>query len=121
MAGELEERKDYRAACRKAGLNTVEEELDEADLIRTFRIINGDDKVKKEDFWQMEEAREGLGRRRFKVKELKRTIATQRKDIRKRSFSSRVQDPWNNLNDSVKEAKNPKGFRIAYRKSKKLV
>ena len=43
MAGELEERKDYRAACRKAGLNTVEEELDEADLIRTFRIINGDD------------------------------------------------------------------------------
>ena len=62
-----------------------------------------------------------MGRRRFKVKELKRTIATQRKDIRKRSFSSRVQDPWNNLNDSVKEAKNPKGFRIAYRKSKKLV
>ena len=69
----------------------------------------------------MEEARAGIGRRRFKEKEIKRTIATQRKAIRKNSFSSRIQDPWNNLENSVKQAKNPKSFRIAYRKSKKLV
>ena len=121
MAGGLMDRNTYREACRKAGLNTVEEQLDEADMVRTFRIINGNNKVSKETFWQMEEARQGAGRRRFKEKEVKGTVATQRKDIRKKSFGSRTQDPWNLLEDKVKLAKNPKAFRIAYRKSKHLV
>ena len=121
MAGGLMDRNTFKEACRKAGLNTIEEELDTADMVRTFRIINGNDKVNKEIFWQMEEARQGAGRRRFKVKEVKRTIAVQRKDIRKKSFGSRTQDPWNILEDKVKLAKNPKAFRTAYRRSKHLV
>ena len=120
MAG-LGGRSDYKEACKKAGMNSIEDELDEADMMRTFRILNGDDKINKETFWTIEEAREGAGRRRFKQKELKRTIATQRKDIRKKSFGSRVQDPWNLLEDSVKQAKTPQAFRRSYRKSKNLV
>ena len=80
-------------------------------LVRTFRILNGNDNVKKETFWQLEEPREGAGRRRFKEKE----------DIRKRSFGSRIQDPWNLLVNNVKQARNPKAFRNMYRKSKNLV
>ena len=53
------------------------EELDTADMVRTFRIINGNDKVNKEIFWEMEEARQGAGRRRFKVKDVKRTGTVQ--------------------------------------------
>ena len=121
MSGLLDHRGNYKEACRKACMNTVEEELNMADMVRTFRIINGDDKLKKENFWKMEEARPGAGRRRFKEKEVKRTIATQRKDLRKKSFSSRIQDPWNSLEDSVKQEKNPKGFRSAYKKTMKLV
>ena len=113
--------KSYRENCREAGLNTVEEQLDEADMVRVFRIINGNDDVEKTSFWTMEEARNGAGRRRFKVKEIKRTVAMQRKDIRKRSFASRVQDPWNTLSDNVKLAKTPKAFRTSYRKEKQLV
>ena len=45
----------------------------------------------------------------------------QRKDVRKKSFASRVQDPGNSLSDSVKLVKTPKAFRKAYRKAKKLV
>ena len=111
----------YREACREAGLNTVQEELDEADLVRVFRIMNGDDKVDKNIFWTLEEAREGLGRRRFKEKEIRRTVALQRKDIRKKSFASRIQDPWNTLSDSVKQSRNPKEFRASYRKANNLV
>ena len=121
MAGVLGDRSGYIEACRKEGMNTLEEDLDEADMIRTFRILNGNDNVKKETFWQLEEPREGAGRRRFKEKEIKRTIGTQRKDIRKRSFGSRIQDPWNLLRDSVKQARTPKAFRNLYRKSKNLV
>ena len=113
--------KSYREACREAGINTLEEELDEADMLRVFRIMNGDDKVDKEYFWTLEQARPGVGRRRFREKEVKRTIAVQRKDLRKKSFASRVQDPWNSLSDTVKSAKNPKAFRKAYRREKNLV
>jgi hypothetical protein len=113
--------KSYREACREAGLNTVEEQLDEADMVRVFRIMNGDDKIDKTMFWTMEEPRQGAGRRRFNEKEIRRNVAGQRKDVRKRSFASRVQDPWNSLQDSVKQAKTPKSFRKAYRKEKQLV
>ena len=112
---------NYREACRKAGLNTIQEELDEADMVRTFRIMYGHDKLDKKVFWKMEEARPGAGRRRFREKEVKRTIADQRKAIRKNSFASRVQDPWNKLEDSVKLCKTPKAFRKAYRRAKHLV
>ena len=117
MAGGLG---DYEEACKKVGMNTVEQELDKADLVRTFRILNGDDKIDKEIFWKLEEARPGAGRRRFKEKEIRRTIAMQRKEIRKRSFGSRIQDPWNLLEDRVKLAKTPTAFRKAYRKSRNL-
>ena len=113
--------KSYRKACKDAGLNTVEEQLDEADMVRVFRIMNKNDNIDKNLFWNIEEAREGAGRRRFKEKEIRRTVAGQRKDVRKRSFASRVQDPWNSLQDSVKQAKTPKSFRNAYRKEKNLV
>ena len=110
--------KSYYEACKEAGLNTVQEELDEADMVRVYRILNGNDKVDKKMFWTMEEPREGAGRRQFKEKEIRRTLAMQRKKIRKESFASRVQDPWNSLSDSLKTAKTPKSFRRAYRKEK---
>ena len=78
MVGGLK-RSDYKEACRKAGLNRVEEELDMTDLIRTFRILNNNDKINKEKFLELEEAREGAGRRRFRVKEIKRTLAVQKR------------------------------------------
>ena len=76
--------------------------------------------LSKEIFWKMEEPRPGVGRRRFKEKEVKRTLATQRKAVRKTSFASRVQDPWNELHSDIKKAKNPRAFRAAFRKAKHL-
>ena len=121
MAGGLTDRYSYKEACRQAGMNMIEEELNEADMVRVFRILNGDDKIKKETFRQMEEARQGVGRRKFKKKEIQRTVAVQCRDIRKTSFATRIQDPWNDLEDSGKMAKNPKSFRNAYKKSKNLI
>ena len=89
--------KSYREACREAGLNTIEEQLDEAVMVRVFRIMNGNNKIDKTMFWTMEEARQGDGKRRFKEKEIRRNVAGHRKDVRKKSFASRVQDPWNSL------------------------
>ena len=102
-------------------MNTIKEELEVTDMTRVYRIMYGHDKVDKSVFWKMEGAGEGPGRRRFKEKEVTRTLSIQRKDVRKRSFASRVQDQWNNLDDGVKKVKNPKMFRNAFKKAKNLV
>ena len=85
MAGGLGGR-DYKEGCRRAGMNTIQEELEEADMVRTYRIMNGNDKIDKTIFWKMAEAREGPGRRRFKEKDVCRTIAAQKKLLRKRAL-----------------------------------
>ena len=117
MAGE---QGDYKEACRRMGMNTIQDELDEADMVRTFRIMNGHDKVERATFWKMAEARAGPGRRRFCEKEIVRTVAAHKKAVKKRSFSARVQDPWNQLADNVKIARNLRSFRLAYKKAKNL-
>ena len=61
----------------------------------------------KEIFLKVEETRPGVGRRRLRGKAVRRTIPFQRKAIKKRSIATRVQDPWNQLNDSGKMMKNP--------------
>ena len=54
-------------------------------------------------------------------KEIRRTLAAQKKTTRTNGFASRVQDPWNGLEGDVKKCKNPRAFRIANRKAKHLV
>ena len=120
MAGGMGD-KNYRDACREAGMNLIREELDVSDMTRVYRIMYGHDKIEKTVFWKMEQAREGAGRRRFQEKEVTRTLAAQRKEIRKRSFASRIQDKWNNLGDGIKKARNPKAFRSSYKKATNLV
>ena len=99
----------------------MKEHLDEEDMVRAFRIMDGDDKLDKKTFWTMEGARQGAGRQRFKEKEIRRTVDVQRSDVRKRSFASKIQDSWSDLCDSVKQAKNPRAFRRSYRKVKNIV
>ena len=79
----------YRDACRRVGLNSIKEQLEEADMVRTYRIMYGHDKLDKQIIRKMEEAREKVGRRRFWEKEIKRTVAVQKESLRKNSFASR--------------------------------
>ena len=111
----------YRDPCRESGINMIEEELEVTDMTRVYRIMYGHDKVDKSVFWRMEGPGAGPGRRRFREKEVTRTLSIQRKDVRKRRFASWVQDQWNNLDDRVKFVRNPKLFRSAFKKAKNLV
>ena len=60
-------------SCREACFDALEKELDEADMLRVFRIKNKNNKVYNEYFWTLEEARQGAGRRRFREKKVKQT------------------------------------------------
>ena len=72
-------------------------------------MMTGKDRVDRSKFWELEQERQGagVGRRRFKVLEIKE----QRKAVKKNSFASRTQDPWNSLPDPVKLAKTVQQFR----------
>ena len=48
-------------------------------MVQTFRNMYGHDKLDRNTFRNMEEAKPGAGRRRFREKEVRRTKATQRK------------------------------------------
>ena len=78
----------YMEACRGVGMNTIKEELEEAEMVRVYRKMYGHDKLEKTKFSKMEEAREGAASRRFLEKEVRRTLANERKPIRKRSFAN---------------------------------
>ena len=60
-------------SCREAGFNTLEKELDKADMLRVFRIMNKNNNMYIKYFWMLEEARQGAERRRFREKEIKQT------------------------------------------------
>ena len=61
---------NFKEACRRSGMNNIDDKLEEADMVRTFKIMYSNDKVEKTPFWKMAEAREGLGRRKFREKEV---------------------------------------------------
>ena len=63
MAGGLAAN-SYKEDCRTDGLDTIQEYLYDADMVPDYRIMNGHDKLNTEIFWEMEEARPGVGRRR---------------------------------------------------------
>ena len=65
--------KSSMESCREAGFNTLEKELDEADMRRVFRIMYKNHNVDNDYFGTLEEARPGAGRRRFREKKVKHT------------------------------------------------
>ena len=37
----------YKEACKRSGMSTIEDEVEEADMVRMYRIMSGHDKVEK--------------------------------------------------------------------------
>jgi len=69
------------------------------DLIETFKILTGREKIKKEDFFQLADQKHFLRGHTFKLfKQRCRTT------IRANSFSMRVVDEWNALPQEVVDA-----------------
>jgi len=75
-----------------------------SDLLETFKIVNGKYSIKSESFFEYDEGgRRGHSKKLFK----KRTTL----DVKKFSFSNRVIDKWNSLNDTSVNCKTVNNFR----------
>ena len=90
----------YEDRLREIGLPTLEQRRESGDLITLFKIVNGMDRVYREDLVTAQRVR-GL---RGHDNQLSKGVCL--KDIKKYSFPHRSIDKWNKLDRRVVEARN---------------
>jgi ribonucleases P/MRP protein subunit RPP40 len=95
--------RDYADRLKEIGLPTLEARRMEADMIQTYKIISDSEKEMCEQLFEM-----AANRRPTRQNAGKSNLVAQRAahGYRQGFYSVRVSEPWNNLPDSVKEARN---------------
>jgi ribonuclease P/MRP protein subunit RPP40 len=91
--------KSYSERLNLLGLTTLERRRVRGDLIETFKIVTGREKISKEDFFQLADQQHCL--RGHTLKMFKQRYRT---TIRANSFSMRVVNEWNALPQEVVDA-----------------
>ncbi len=101
----------YEDKLRELNMSSLAERRKKFDLVQTFKILNGHDRV---DFSTAGDNANRLTRNTAYSKNL---VATRSKtDIRKNFFSNRVINLWNNLPTDVKDARTVKIFKARLEK-----
>lgn len=96
----------YEERLREMGLPTLQERRERGDLITLYKIVNGFEKMDKQD---LVEIREEMGRTRgHSKKNMKKQCV---KDVRKYSFPYRTVEAWNALNEEVISAHSVHNFK----------
>ena len=103
------------------GLTTLTERRERGDAIETFKVLNGFNKVDKEQWFNMEEEDARPTRRNTRIEEgkehrrenvLKEEAA--KLEVRRNFFVVRAAKTWNAIPDEVKEKKSINAFKNAY-------
>ena len=96
----------YEERLRKLNLPSLVYRRKRMDMIQTFRILKGIDKVDAEQFFT-------LSQRQSRGHKLKLVKPCSCLNLRKYTFSTRVVDNWNALPADVIEAENVTSFKVA--------
>ena len=89
----------YEDRLKRLGLPTLQQRRERGDLIAIYRVSKGKDQVDNEDLF-MWVPRDTRGH----SKKLKKTAC--RRDVKKYSFPNRNIEIWNNLDETVVQARN---------------
>ena len=85
---------DYISRLKRCGLTTLETRRLRGDLIEVFKIMKGYDNINSNKFFELKDYKTTRGHsERF-------TKKSSRLDVRKYSFSQRVVNEWNGLDQS---------------------
>ena len=109
----------YEERLDKLKLTTLEERRARGDMIETYKIITGKEKVNPRKFFQMVPDREGPRARDKKI--FKQQV---NKDVRLHSFTQRVNNGWNSLTNNMVNAEKTSEFKAlldAYMATRTLV
>lgn len=104
----------YEDRLVKLGLTTLEERRRRGDLIETYKIITGKEKVRIEDFFNFHQSNYELRGHQYKL-----VTKRSRLEVRRNYFSQRVVGPWNRLPSHVVEATTVNTFKNRFDRLKK--
>ena len=102
----------YKEKCLELGLETLEERRKQQDLLQTYKICNGKDRVRPEILFKK------IGdhperNTRYTSDPLNITGSRARLDIRKNSYAVRAVTDWNNLTNEAKSSRSVAVFKNA--------
>jgi hypothetical protein len=103
----------YEERLKELGITTLEERRHQLDMIQTYRILQGKDKVDPKAFTM---ASEGVRLTRQSADPLNIRQQTPRLDIRRNFFSQRVIEGRNSVPPKIKNAVTASAFKNAYRR-----
>ena len=105
--------KSYEERLAELKLPSLQARRAEIDLVQTFRILNDKDTVSSEQWFTRANTRRATRATGGKDNVVKKLC---QHEYRRNFFSQRVADPWNELPNSVKEARNVTTFKRLYRR-----
>ena len=91
--------RSYKERLREVGMTTLQARRERVDMITTFRIMEGNDRVDSGTWFKtVQESRvAGVRTRQDTAGQLiKEPLGL---EVRKHFFSQRIVDPWNNLSE----------------------
>jgi ribonuclease P/MRP protein subunit RPP40 len=104
----------YEEKLLELGLPTLEERRHQADMIQTFKIVRGIDRVDYTTWFQLASE---TGRATTSADDtLNLRPKTTRLEVRRHFFSNRVVEGWNQIPSEIKNARNVSCFKKAYKK-----
>ena len=116
----------YEEKRNDAGLTSLADRRERGDAIETFKTMNGFNKVKKEDWFVLEEENSRPTRRNAEVTDegVKKKahvlrMEQARLEVRRNFFNVRAARTWNDIPQSVKEKTSVNAFKNAYDRWKK--
>ena len=103
----------YEERLEELGLTTLEERRHQLDMLQTYKIVHGKDKVNRDTWFRMV----GSSDRgtRAASDPLNMRIPAPRTELRKMFFSQRVPTVWNQVPAAIKAARTAGSFKRLYR------
>ena len=106
----------YEEKCKELGLDTLEERRLNQDMLQTYKICNGKDRIHPDLLF--DRVGHNPGREtRFTADPQNILLKRARLEIRKNSFAIRVAENWNSLSNITKVSLTTKAFKSAIKQS----
>jgi len=106
--------KSYEEKLKELGILSLEERRHQLDMLQTFKILKGKDRVNPKSWFVM--ASEGDRVTRLSIDPLKIRQQNPRLDIRRNFYSQRVVYAWNSVPKDIKNSVTVPSFKSAYRR-----
>ena len=107
------EGRDYESRLLELGMVTLEERRHQIDMVQTYKILHGKDKVRREEWFTM--ASESERPTRLNADPWNLRIPAPRLELRRSFFSQRVPALWNRVPAEIKASRTATAFKHAYR------